>query len=115
MNWRQRLQPIFTGFAPNLRGKELKLIGQYLFFPWKWSQWQNGAGETRLNQVLASYFNATSALSVDSGRSALYLALQALRVTKGDEVIIPGFTCVVVPNAVRWTGAVPIYVDINPD
>jgi dTDP-4-amino-4,6-dideoxygalactose transaminase len=32
----------------------------------------------------------------------------------GDEVVLPAFTCVVVPNAILYLGAIPIYVDINP-
>jgi perosamine synthetase len=48
------------------------------------------------------------------GRVALYAILRALDIGQGDEVIVPGFTCVVVANAVRFVGATPIYVDIAP-
>jgi len=47
------------------------------------------------------------------GRVALYAALKAMGVKEGDEVIIPAFTCVVVPNAIMYLGAVPNYVDIS--
>lgn len=47
------------------------------------------------------------------GRVALYALLQAMGIEKGDEVIIPAFTCVVVPNAVLYLGAKPVYVDID--
>lgn len=47
------------------------------------------------------------------GRVALYAILQALGVGAGDEVLIAGFTCVVVPNAVRFLGARPVYADIS--
>src|SRR5215467_12534199 len=46
------------------------------------------------------------------GRVALYAILRALGIGPGDEVLVPGFTCVVVPNAVRFTKATPVYVDI---
>jgi perosamine synthetase len=49
------------------------------------------------------------------GRVALYVILKALGVGPGDEVIMPGFTCVVVPNAVLYLGASPVYADIEPD
>ena len=49
------------------------------------------------------------------GRTALYAILKALDVGEGDEVIVPGFTCVVMPNAVRFVGAKPVYVDIAPN
>ncbi|MDR2979121.1 MAG: aminotransferase class I/II-fold pyridoxal phosphate-dependent enzyme [Bacteroidales bacterium] len=48
------------------------------------------------------------------GRVALYALLRAMNVGKDDEVIIPAFTCVVVANAVKYLGAKPIYVDIDP-
>ena len=47
------------------------------------------------------------------GRIALYTALKAMNIGKGDEVILPAFTCVVVPNAIIYLGATPIYVDID--
>jgi len=49
------------------------------------------------------------------GRVALYAILKSMGVKEGDEVILPAFTCVVVPNAILYLGAVPVYVDINPD
>jgi perosamine synthetase len=47
------------------------------------------------------------------GRVALFALLKAAGIKNGDEIIIPGFTCVVVPNAVIYTGARPVYVDIQ--
>ncbi|MEO9121259.1 MAG: DegT/DnrJ/EryC1/StrS aminotransferase family protein, partial [Solirubrobacteraceae bacterium] len=49
------------------------------------------------------------------GRVALYAILRAMGIGPGDEVLVPGFTCVVVPSAVRLTGAVPIYADIDAE
>lgn len=40
--------------------------------------------------------------------------LKAIGINTGDEVIIPGFTCVVVPNAIIYLGGKPVYVDIDP-
>jgi dTDP-4-amino-4,6-dideoxygalactose transaminase len=48
------------------------------------------------------------------GRIALYAVLRALDLREGDEVLVPGYTCVVVPHAVRYAGAAPVYVDITP-
>ena len=48
------------------------------------------------------------------GRVALYTILQAFGIGPGDEVILPGFTCVVVANAVLYRGAKPVYADIDP-
>ena len=49
------------------------------------------------------------------GRVALYALLRAMGVGPGDEVILPAYTCVVVPNAILYTGAMPVYVDVRPD
>jgi dTDP-4-amino-4,6-dideoxygalactose transaminase len=49
------------------------------------------------------------------GRVALYALLRALDVEPGDEVILPAFTCVAVPNAILYARARPVYVDIQPD
>lgn len=48
------------------------------------------------------------------GRVGLFAVLKAMGVGPGDEVILPAFTCVVVPNAILYTGATPVYADINP-
>jgi dTDP-4-amino-4,6-dideoxygalactose transaminase len=53
-------------------------------------------------------------VSFGSGRMALYAILEALDVKDNDEVIIPAFTCVVVPNAIIYRGAIPVYADIDP-
>jgi perosamine synthetase len=47
------------------------------------------------------------------GRVALYAILRALGIGPGDEVVVPAFTCVAVPNAILYTGATPVYADID--
>jgi perosamine synthetase len=47
------------------------------------------------------------------GRVAMYAILRALGIGPGDEVIVPAFTCVAVPNAILYAGATPVYVDID--
>lgn len=49
------------------------------------------------------------------GRVALYAALKAIGIKENDEIILPAFTCVVVPNAIIYLKAKPIYVEINPE
>ncbi len=48
------------------------------------------------------------------GRVALYALLKALNVGPGDNVAIQAFTCIAVPEAISATGALPVYVDIEP-
>jgi len=46
------------------------------------------------------------------GRVGLYALLKAMDIKEGDEIILPAYTCVVVPNAILYLGAKPIYVDV---
>jgi len=55
------------------------------------------------------------AVAVNSGTSALHLALRALNVREGSEVIIPSYVCSALLNAVRYVGAEPVFADIDPD
>ena len=63
--------------------------------------------------ALCDYLNVKNAIVVSSGTAALHLALLALGIKKGDEVIVPAFTFPATANAVELVGAKPIFVDIN--
>jgi perosamine synthetase len=54
------------------------------------------------------------AIAFGAGRMSLYAIVEALGLGAGDEVIIPGFTCTVVPNAFVYRGVQPVYADIGP-
>src|SRR3989440_8244196 len=62
----------------------------------------------------AAYCQSRYALGVNSGTSALHLALLAAGVGSGDEVITVGYTFVATVAAICYTGATPILVDIDP-
>jgi len=53
-------------------------------------------------------------VAVSSGTSALHLGLLAAGIGRGDEVIVPSFTFAATANAVALTGAIPVFVDIDP-
>ena len=72
----------------------------------------SGKSVAELQEKLSQYFN-TKVFAVNSGRSAIYLALKTLGIGHGDEVLIQAYTCNAVPNPVLWSGAVPVYVDIE--
>ena len=54
------------------------------------------------------------AVAFGAGRMALYAIVEALELREGDEVVLPGFTCTVVPNAFVYRGVRPVYADIDP-
>jgi len=61
----------------------------------------------------AKYCHAKYAVGVNSGTDALFLALLSLGIKEGDEVILPAFTFIATALAVSFTGAKPVFVDIN--
>jgi len=70
---------------------------------------------SRYETAFAKWFGVTRAFSFWKGRVALYATLKALGVAPGDEIILPGYTCVVDANPIKYLGARPVYVDIKPD
>jgi len=54
------------------------------------------------------------AVAFGAGRMALYAILEVLDLAPGDEIVVPGFTCTVVPNAMLYRGLRPVYADIDP-
>src|SRR5579864_1714525 len=67
-----------------------------------------------LEEEFAAYCDVERAVGVNSGSSALHLALLAAGVQAGDEVITVPFTFYATVAAIGYAGAVPVYVDIDP-
>ena len=66
-------------------------------------------------RAFARFFGAERAFAFWKGRVGLYALLRALGVGQGDQVILPGYTCVMNVNPIKYVGATPIYVDIEPE
>ena len=80
------------------------------------SGWLTMGPETeKFEQEFASYVGAKHAIAVNSATSALFLALQALEIKKGDEVIVPSFTFASSVNVIIHSGAIPVFADIKKD
>ncbi len=81
------------------------------------SGWISSAGPflERFEEGWASYCGRRHGIAVSSGTSALQLAIAALDLQPGDEVIMPAFTIVSCAMAVVYQGGVPVLVDSDPD
>ena len=66
-----------------------------------------------LEREIAAVLGANHAVGVNSGTDALHLPLVAAGVGPGDEVIIPGFTFFATGEAVSYTGATPVFADVD--
>jgi perosamine synthetase len=72
------------------------------------------AAVRRFEQAFARWAGASHARAFWKGRVAMYAILRALGVGEGYEVILPGYTCVMDVNPIKYLGARPVYVDIDP-
>ena len=63
---------------------------------------------------LAAYIGVDEVVAVSSGTAALHLALQALGIGRGDDVLVPSITYVATHQAITATGATPVSVDVDP-
>ncbi len=73
-----------------------------------------GAEVANFEKEFSKFVEDRECVAVNSGTSALHVALLTLGIGKGDEVIVPSFTFAATANSVALTGATPVFVDINP-
>lgn len=78
--------------------------------------WRTPGTQTlKFEQEFAAYHQAKHGIAVTNGTAALEVALAALGLGPGDEVIVPNFTFVATASAVLFTGALPVLVDVTAD
>ncbi len=63
--------------------------------------------------AVAGYVGAQNAVAVNSGTSGLHLAVRALGISAGDEVLVPSFTFIAAANVILQEGATPIFVEVD--
>jgi len=97
--------------APDLTGNEERYVVEAVRSTWVSS---TGAFLDRFEDEFAEMCGARRALGVCNGTVALHLALLALDVRRGDEVLVPSLTYIATANAVRYVGAEPVFVDVDP-
>src|SRR5215831_2709166 len=77
------------------------------------SEWITAGPRTeRFEKAFANFVGASDAIAVSNGTAALFLALKALGIGPGDEVLVPSLTFVATAAAVVHCGATPVLVDI---
>jgi perosamine synthetase len=101
---------ISASLSPNTERDDVFLSFQLLFSPWRWKR---GKMVVRAEDWFKKKYPTYHVWSFNSGRSALFSILRAFDIGQGDDVLIQAFTCVAVPNSVLWTGAKPVYVDVD--
>lgn len=97
---------------PTLSGNELEYVTDCLKTNWISS---GGKYLKKFEEAFASYCGASHCVACCNGTAALHLALAAVGVGPGDEVVIPSFAMIAVCNAVMYTGATPVLVDSERD
>jgi perosamine synthetase len=105
------LRPIHHTFAPLGDRRQQWLAVTRLVRPWTW---RTGPEHEMLRASFSAKFDADTFLFA-SGREALLAILRSLKLTPGEEIIVQGYTCIVVANAITAAGCVPVYVDIDRD
>lgn len=76
--------------------------------------WFLGAKVEAFEQAFATFHDAQFSIATSSGTTALQVALSSAGIQPGDEVIVPAYTFIATASAVVATGAIPIFVDIQP-
>jgi perosamine synthetase len=98
--------------APTLRGNELKYVTECLETTWISSI---GKYIDRFEEAFAKFCRVKHAITCSNGTTSLHLALLALGVQPGDEVIVPAVAFVATANAVVYCGGTPVFVDLDPE
>ncbi len=106
-----RFRPIHHTFGPHVDSAYVRRTLALSYRPWAY---RRGPERDALADDLQQRFTMNASLFA-SGREALLALLRSFHLPKGTEVIVQGFTCVVVPNAIKAAGLKTVYADIDPE
>lgn len=97
---------------PNLNGNELKYVTDVIL-----STWISSSGKyiDKFEEDFSKYIGMKYGISTSNGTTALHLALLALGIKAGDEVIVPDLTFAATINAVLHSNAIPVIVDVEEE
>lgn len=97
--------------GPNVAGNEWKYVKDCLDTGWVSSV---GSYVTQFENMVAEYAGCKYGVATSNGTSALHIALMLAGVERGDLVITPNVTFIATVNSIRYTGADPVLVDVDP-
>src|SRR5438128_684073 len=96
---------------PLIGEEEAQAVGEYL----RSGAWLTEFRKTEeLERMLCEFTGARHCVVTNNGTVSLILALVACGVKAGDEVIVPDLTMIATPNSATLIGAVPVFVDVEP-
>jgi perosamine synthetase len=98
--------------GPSITEKEVRYAAEAARDGWysRYNEWVEN-----FETAFADYIGVKHAHATPHGTSALHLAMCALELAEGDEVIVPDISWVATANAILYTGAKPVFVDVTPD
>lgn len=96
---------------PEIGEEELQTVTEAVKSGWVSSK---GPFIEEFEESFSNYIGMKHSVATSNGTTALHLALAALEIGKGDRVLVPSLTFVSVVNAVKYTGAQPVFVDSHP-
>jgi len=103
-------KPVIPHSRPTIGQLEIDAVSKVIAS----GQIAQGPEVTAFEEEFAHKIGVKYAAAVSSGTAALHLALRALGISRGDEVIIPSFVCTALLNAVNYAGATPVIADTEP-
>jgi len=98
-------------FDPEIDDTEIAAVADVLRSKWL----TMGERTSEFEQRFAAYVGVPHAVAMNSATAALHVALAAVGVGPGDDVVVPSLTFVATANAVRYCGARPVFADIESD
>jgi perosamine synthetase len=96
--------------SPLLNGNEIAYVTECIKTNWISSQ---GKFVKQFESMFSNYHENKKSVAVSNGTVALHLALESLGIGKGDEVIVPDLTFAASINAIIYTGATPVLIDVD--
>ena len=105
------IEPEIPLSAPDITDADIEAVASVLRTP----RLSLGPKLAEFESAMAAYVGVPHAVGVSSGTAGLHLALLALGLGPGDEVIVPSFTFIAVANAVRYVGAHPVFAEIDSE